>query len=217
LAAKKNYYFNEETFQELLKKYQEITVLDDNGNVSETDVELEKKIIKEIDKIVNAVIMVHKYYVFEDYDDLKQHALHACYKNFLKFHPDKGTCFNYFSIISSRSLLNYTTRKQKHRNHQNIEDHLELEHKEFTNYEMFFDGLEDTLFEIIDENFIGKKRQEFTRIAAIIIDYLRKSQVFIGKSDLYAWSRSLGAKNAEVRNFIKVMQEYKTEIFGVLK
>ena len=214
--AKKNYYFDEESFKVMLKEYQEVTKVNEDGNVIFTDVELEKKIIKEIEKIVNAIIMVHKYYVFEDYDDLKQHALHACYKNFLKFDTEKGTCYNYYSIISKMSLLNYTTRKKKHRNHQNIEDHLELEHAEEPNYEVFFDSLEDTLFEIIDENYIGKKRDEYVKIASVIIDYLRKTQKFVGKSDMYAWGRSLGIKNNQIRNFIKEIGQFKEDIFGAL-
>jgi hypothetical protein len=216
-VAKKNYYFDEESFQDMLMEYQSKTVVDDDGNVVKTDENLEKKIIKEIDKIVNAIIIVHKYYIFEDYDDLKQHALHACYKNFLKFNSDKGTSYNYFSIIAKMSLLNYTTRKKKHRNHQNIEDHSDLEHRELPNYEVFFNNLEDVLFGIVDENYIGKKREEYIKVASVILDYLRKTQLFIGKSDLYTWARSLGVKTNQVRDFIKNMQQFNSEIFGSLK
>jgi hypothetical protein len=212
----KNYYFDEESFQTMLKEYQEVTKLDEDGNVKSTDVKLEKKIIKEVDKIINAIIIVHKYYVFEDYDDLKQHAIHACYKNFLKFNKEKGTCYNYFSIISKMSLLNYTTRKKKHRNHHNIEDFQELEHSEFPNYEIFFDSLEDVLFGLIDENFIGKKRNEYIKIASVIVDYLRKTEKFVSKSDMYSWGRSLGIKNTQIREFLKDIKKYKEDIFGIL-
>jgi hypothetical protein len=212
-ASEKNYYFDEESFQKMLRKYKRVTKMKDNKVLCK-DLELEERMVKEIEKIVNAIIIVHRYYVFEDYDDLKQHALNACYLNFLKFSPDKGTSYNYFSIISKISLLNFTTRRKKHRNHSNIEDCLELEHIEPLNYDLFFDDLENTLFGVIDENYIGKKRIEYVKIASIILDYLRKTKKFIGKSDLYAWGRSFGIKNNNIREFVKEMNTFREEIFN---
>ncbi|MHA1988995.1 MAG: hypothetical protein ACW98D_20435 [Promethearchaeota archaeon] len=209
-------YFNEEEFQEMLFEYQDVTETDpeDIKHVLSTDRELEKKLLKEIKKIVNAIIIVYRYYIFEDYDDLMQHGLNACYTNFMKFKPEKGTAFNYFSIIAKISLLNYTDRKKKHRNHQNIEDfNAILENREEINYDLFFDNLEDTLFGIIDGNYLGKKRGEYTRIASLIIDYLRKTQTFISKSDLYTWGRSYAIKNNQIREFVNEMSKYNTEIF----
>lgn len=212
--AKKKNYFNEENFREMLTEYQAVTEVGEDGKtIIKTDEVLQKKMVKEIEKIVNAIIMVYRYYIFEDYDDLKQHALQACFTNFMKFSPEKGTAFNYYSIISKISLLNYTDRKKKHRNHSNIEDFIDLEHQAEPNYELFFDDVEDTLFEIIDENYIGKKRTEFTKIAAVIIDYLRKTKKFVSKSDLYSWGRSLGVKNNQVRAFVKEMQKHRSKIF----
>jgi len=213
--AKKRNYFDEENFRKMLYEYQEVTEVGEDGKtIIKTDKVLQEKMVKEIEKIVNAIIMVYRYYIFEDYDDLKQHALHACFTNFMKFTPEKGTAFNYYSIISKISLLNYTDRKKKHRNHQNIEDFtFVLEHREEPNYELFFDEVEDTLFGIIDENFIGKKRTEFVKIASVIIDYLRKTKKFVSKSDLYAWGRSLGIKNNQIREFVKEMGVYRAEIF----
>jgi DNA-directed RNA polymerase specialized sigma subunit len=158
--------------------------------------------------------MVYRYYIWEDYDDLMQHGLNSCYTNFVKFDQSKGTAFNYFSIIAKISLLNYTDRKKKHRNHDDIEDYnTVLKSREVANYELFFDDLEDTLFGIIDGNYIGKKRIEYTRIASVIIDYLRKTKKFVSKSDLYAWGRSLGIKNNQIREFVKEMSNHNTEIF----
>ena len=209
-------YFNEENFQEMLVEYQGITIChpDDIKHVLTTDRELEKRMLKEIKKIVNAIIMVYSYYRFEDFDDLMQHGMTACHSNFMKFTPSKGTSFNYFSIIAKISLLNYTDRKKKHRNHQNIEDYgTVLENREEINYDLFFDNLADTLFGIIDENYLGKKRSEYNKIASLIIDYLRKTKKFISKSDLYAWGRSLGIKNNQIRAFVNEMGQYNSEIF----
>lgn len=207
-------YFNELQCQEMLTQYKETAVVDSEGIVIEKDDCVEKNLVKTIEKIVVAIINTHHYYVFEDYGDLKQHALSACYKNFLKFDPSKGTAFNYFSIISKMSLLNYTTRKKKHRNHHDINDMLELESAEELNYDLFFDSLEETLFKIINENYIGKNRKQYIRIAVIILDYLRKTKKFISKSDLYSWGRSYGIKNVHMREFVNEMKKYNTEIFA---
>jgi len=199
----------------MLREYQKTTVIRDGVAIIKNEA-LEKKLTKEVMKIVNAIIMVYRYYIFEDYEDLQQHALEACYKNFMKFNPKKGTSFNYFSLISKISLLNYTDRRQKHRNHHNIEDQIDLESRKDVNYEMFFDDLEDTLFGIIDENFIGNRRKKYIKIASLIIDYLRKTKKFVSKSDLYSWCRSYAIKNTEVREFVKSISVYNTELFGVL-
>lgn len=205
-------YFDEASFQEMLKEYQKTAVVRDKVTIKK-DEKLERKLVNEITKIVNAIIVVYRYYIFEDYDDLKQHALNACYTNFLKFNPEKGTCFNYFSIISKISLLNYTDRRKKHRNHNNIEDQISLEGRSYINYDILFDNLEDTLFQIIDENFLGTQRKKYIKIASLIVDYLRKTKKFISKSDLYSWCRSYGIKNTDVREFIKSVSRFNDEIF----
>lgn len=199
----------------MLREYQGSAVIRD-GVVIIKDEKIERKLVNEVEKIVNAIIMVYRYYIFEDYDDLKQHALQACYKNFVKFNPDKGTCFNYFSLISKKCLLNFTDRQKKHRNHHNIEDQLWLESRNEVDYETFFNSFEDTLFNIIDENFIGNKRKKYIKIATLMLDYFRKTKKFISKSDLYAWIRSFGIKTTETRAFIKEMAEYNSKIFSIV-
>jgi hypothetical protein len=136
----------------------------------------------------------------------------------MKFNPEKGTAFNFFSIIAKISLLNYTDRKKKHRNHQDIADYnMTLESREEVNYELFFDNLEDTLFGIIDENYVGKKREEYTKIASVMLDYLRKTKMFVSKSDMYSWGRSMAVKNNQIREFVGAMREYSAEIFEGVK
>lgn len=208
-------YFNEEVVRDMLLEYQKTVVKRDKVIIIK-DAPLEAKITKEVMKIVNAIIVVYRYYIFEDTDDLMQHGMKACYENFVKFDPVKGTAFNFFSIIAKISLLNYTDRRQKHRNHQDIQEQIALESPQRVNYEMFFDELEDTLFGIIDENFIGSKRKKYVKIASVIIDYLRKTQKFVSKSDLYSWARGYGIKNTEVREFIKTIGEFNVEIFSLV-
>lgn len=104
-------YFNEEHFRQTLEAYKKSLLFRDDKIVSK-DEKLEYDLVKQVEKIVNAIIIVYRYYIFEDYEDLKQHALNACFSNFLKFNPEKGTAFNYYSIIAKISLLNYTDRKK---------------------------------------------------------------------------------------------------------
>ena len=56
-------YFNEEEFQKMLFEYQGITVThpDNIKHVLSTDRKLEKDLIKEVKKIVNAIIIVYRY------------------------------------------------------------------------------------------------------------------------------------------------------------
>lgn len=208
-------YFDEETVKTMLLEYQKSIVKRD-GIIIIKNKTLENQITKEVMKIVNAIIVVYRYYIFEDNDDLMQHGMKACYENFVKFDPEKGTAFNFFSIIAKISLLNYTDRRQKHRNHQDIQDQITLEGRQYVNYEMFFDDLEDVLFGIIDENFIGAKRKKYIKIASVILDYLRKTQKFVSKSDLYSWARGYGIKNTEVREFVKTLGNYNVEIFSLV-
>jgi len=209
-------YFDEALFRETLTKYKETLIIRD-GKIASRNEELERSLVKQVEKIVNAIIIVYKYYLFEDYEDLKQHALNACFTNFLKFDPAKGTAFNYFSIISKISLLNLTQRKQKHRNHLNVDDQIDLPAKEILNYDLFFEDMENTLFGIVDENFVGTKRTRYVRIISVIIDYLRKTKRFVGKSDLYAWGRSFGIKNNLIREFICDMAKFNKELFEGLQ
>lgn len=215
MAKSKKNYFNEEEFQENLKIYQD-TVIVREGITIQKNIKIENYLVTEVTKIVNAIIMVYRYYIFEDYEDLKQHALQACYTNFLKFNPNKGTCFNYFSLISKMSLLNYTSRRQRHRNHADIEEQIQLNASKEINYNIFFEDLENTLFNIVDENYIGEQRKKYVKVASLIIEYLRNTHKFVSKSDLYSWIRSYGIKNNIVREFIKEMQNHNTKIFSII-
>jgi len=214
-------YFDEELVKGWILEYQETATVkkDKKGKpiIVNCNKELERKITIEIEKIVKAVIQVYRYYIFEPYEDCLQHGMMNCATNFIKFTPDKGSAFNYFSIIAKISILNYTDRKKRHRNLNNIEDHIELEAREIKlNNNLFLEDLETTLYKIIDENYLGKKRKKFTEITAIIVDYFKKTRVFVGKSDLYRWAGSYGKRSIDIREYIKEMKEH-VEIFSLIK
>lgn len=215
---KPNNYFNEEKVTNWIFEYQQSVKkeIDEEGNevVVWKDTHLEELITIEIMKIVKAIIQVYRYYVFEPYDDCLQHGLMSCYTNYMKWTPTKGTAFNYFSIIAKRSLLNYTERRQKHRNHSDIEDHIELHSQSFSDFEFFLGEMRETLFIIINENFIGKKRKRFIDIAIILTDYLSKTKKFVSKTDFYSWARSYGMRSIDIREFVREISEHGYELFA---
>lgn len=140
-----------------------------------------------------------------------------CYTNFAKFNTSKGSAFNFFTKIARISLLNYTSRREKHRKHTDIETQSHLIGRYVHNKDFFFDNLEFSLFKIIDENFVGNRRKKYVNIASLILDYMRKTEKFISKSDLYSWMRSYGIKNVEVREFVRSIEEYNANIFDILE
>ena len=210
-------YFNEDEFIKLLKQYQNSIVFNKKGEIIKKDEKIELELVKRVDAIIKAIIMIYRYYIFEDYEDLKQHALHACFKNFIKYDPSKGTAFNYFSIIAKKSLLNYTTRRKKHRELHNIDDYVHLSNENRDSLSVFLDNFEGLLLNIINENYTGKKRKDFIKIATVLVNYFRHTNVFVSKTDMYSWTRSYGIKNAEVRNFINEMQKYNSKIFALVE
>lgn len=211
-------YFNEEKVKKLIEQYQDTAIIEKDEDGVEVikwkDEKIENEITVEILKIVNAIIHVYRYYIFEPYEDCVQHGIMNCYTNYMKYTPQKGTCFNFFSIISKRSLLNYTERRQKHRNHNDIEDHYDLVSEEIPNLEFFLKEMKTTLLEIINENYLGEKRKKFITIAIILHDYMYKTKKFISKTDFYSWCRSYGLRGIDIREFVKEMKEHGSELFG---
>lgn len=215
MKSNKKFYFDEEEFQKLLIEYQK-TVVVYNGVVMRRNEAIENELINQIQKIVIAIINQYRYYLFEDIEDLKQEGLKACYTNFLKFSPEKGSAFNYFSIIVKIHLLNYTDRRKRHRNVSDVDEFYDMEGKQPLNYGLFFDNLEVTLFKIIDENFVGTRRKKYVKIASVLINYLKKTKVYTSKSDMYSWLRSYGFKSSETREFIKTMSNFYGDLEAVV-
>lgn len=195
-------YYDEQEALRLIDEYNKTKVIQNNTVICKDPV-VEHEIMIMIKKIVIAIINNYRYYIFEDYEDLIQEGMRACYTGLQKYTVEKGTSFNYFSIISKRHLLNYTQRRQKHRNHQDIEEQLEVEGREIMNFNLFINDFKSNLFTIIDESFVRTKRKQYTRIAVVLVDYLEKSRKVINKTDLYAWCRSYGIKSHTVREFVK--------------
>lgn len=216
----KNNYFNEEQVREWIFKLQETAKYGEDKDgltvLVWKDKCIEEKITIEILKVVKAVIQVYRYYIFEPYDDCVQHGITNCFQNYFKYHPSKGTAFNFFSIIAKRSLLNYTDRRKKHRNHSDINEQVGIKARKQLNFDYFLEDLQKTLVTIVQDSYSGKKKILYLKITAILCDYLYKTKKFIGKSDFYTWCRSYGIRSIDVREFIAEMNKHHSELyFGV--
>ena len=216
MAESKN-YFDEEKVTRWIVEYQNTAIkeIGEDGKIIVTwkDKELEEKIMKEVMKIVKAVIQIYRYYVFEPYDDVFQHGSMSCYQNLMKWTKDKGTAFNYFSIIAKRSLLNYTDRRKKHRNHIDIETRLDLQDTQKNNFDFYLETLRDNLIDIINSNYVGKRRKNFIEITLILADYLYKTKKFVSKTDFYSWGRSYGKRSVDIREYMKAMRKHNEDLY----
>jgi hypothetical protein len=132
----------------------------------------------------------------------------------MKWTKEKGTAFNFFSIISKRSLLNYTDRRKKHRNHNDIAEHIDLYDNKTMNFDFYLEEVRDNLIDIINGSFVGKRRKNYIEISLILTDYLFKTKKFVSKTDFYSWARSYGKRSIDIREFMKAMKEHGTELFG---
>ena len=203
-----NNYFPEEKVKELILKYQKETVFDENGKKIIYDEALETEIVKHLLTIVKCIINVYKYYIFEDYEDLVNFGIMNCYSSLMKYDPKYGTVFNYFSIVAKLSLYNYTMRRKKHRNHLDIDEQVGLETKKEVNWDISFDNLETELNKIVNENFIGNKRDNYLKINFLIMKYYRSNIKQQGKSDILKYLRSYGIKSS-------IFKQYTNDIGNV--
>ena len=212
-TSKRN-YFNEKEFKINLLKYQETCIIEDNI-IIKSDKEIEHYLMKNLTTLAGAVIFNYGYWNYEgeEIDDLKQHALENCFKQLIKFSPEKGSTFNYFTKICRMSLMNYTVRREKHRKHLDIGDStIEIVDKSQTDFDYFMDNVEENLFKIIDK-LDPIYQEKYEKIASIILDYMRKNKNFISKTDLYTHGKNFGVKNSDIRNFVADIQPYKDILF----
>lgn len=198
--AEDKMYYSEDEAQKLIALYKQSFIIVDGVVVGKNEV-VENRIMEMVRKIVIAIINNYRYYIFEEYEDLIQAGLEACYKGLPRYKEDRGTSFNYFSLITKIHLLNYTDRRKKHRGHLDIEEQEEAEGRYEESFDLTLDNLKNSLFHKIDRSFVKNKRKKYTKITLVLVDYLDKSKKIINKSDLYAWARSYGIKPIEIREY----------------
>ena len=222
----KNYY-NEKYVDDILLEYQSIveTELDTKGrkiviNKSPRVEYLETEITKEILKIVKAIIFLYRYdRYFIEYDELEALGIMACFQNYLKWDPKYGSSFNFFSLIVKKCLYGVTTRNStKRKKNVYLEDLGDAVHSaKVPNIEDFVRNLNDALKDIIDSNFLGKKRKKYLSISSVICDYIMKTKAYISKTDMYKFCGNYALRASDIRTFINDMKKYYADISSIIE
>ena len=214
---KQNMYFDEERIKHLIVDvYQPSLKYDKDGKIIARDVEAEEEILQALLLIVSAIINKYMFWRFDSTEDLEAEGLSACWKYLPKYVPGKGTAFNLFSILCKMDLLNYTLKMKKHRLTADIDICPDVEQKQETNYNLFFEDLEATFLKIIDEHYIKEKRKKYIELTSILMEYLVKNKNIVGKNDLFCAFRSYGYKTTDYKKFIEEISEYKSEFTQLL-
>lgn len=206
----KDNYFDNKLIEEKIAEYK----IENNFKKRK---DLEVFIMLSIKEIIKRIITFYNFTRFEEKEDLEQHAMEACFKsikNFNPLHPKYSSAFNWFSLVSKRSLLNYTLRKRKHRGHLDIDDFFTLEYKNNELSKNFLEiELQNKLINLIETNFLGQQKTNYINLTYIIIGYLMKTKKF-KKTDFYAWARSCGYNSLLCREYIKSVGKHIQEIIN---
>ena len=220
----KNYY-NEKYVNELILEYQNTveTVSDAKGHkvvVNKTPrIEfLETQITIEVMKIVKAIIFLYRYDRYMEYDELESLGIMACFQNYLKFDPQYGSSFNFFSLIVKKCLYGVTTRNSKKREKNvYLEDLGDAIHSpKVPNIEEFVYDLKAALYDVVDCNFLGKKRKKYNLITNVICDYIMKTKAYISKTDMYKFCGNYSLRASDIRVYINDIRKYYSEISSII-
>lgn len=226
MAKKKNYYFNEKETADKILEYQKIveTTADEKGrkiviNKTSRVEQLETEITKEVKKIVKAVIFLYHYERWMEYEELESLGIQACFQNYLKFNPEFGSAFNFFSLIVKRCLYGITTRNSKKRERNvYLEDLGDAVHSaRQPNIDEFIDNLNSELHEIVDSNFLGKKRRKYILVSDVICDYLHKTKIYVSKTDMYKFCGCYSLRTIDVRQFCNDIRPYYSALEGMIE
>lgn len=216
----KNYY-NEKYVNDMLFEYQSIveTTQDAKGHkivINKTPrVEyLETQITIEVMKVVKAIIFLYRYDRYMEYDELESLGIMACFQNYLKFDPQYGSSFNFFSLIVKKCLYGVTTRNSKKREKNvYLEDLGDAIHSpKVPNIEEFVYDLRAALYDVVDCNFLGKKRKKYNLITDVICDYIMKTKAYISKTDMYRFCGNYSLRASDIRLYINDIHKYYNEI-----
>ena len=220
---KKNMYFDEELVKGLiLEKYQPFLKYDINEkgkrvcvDRSQAPKDVEKEIMANLFLIANAIINKYRFWRFDTVDELQAEALRAMWVYLPNFIPSKGTCFDLFSIICKRHLLNFTLKNYKHRITADVDVCYEVSAQDDMNYNLFFEDLEKTFLNIIDRHYVKDTRKKYIELTSILMEYLVKNRKIAGKNDLLAAFKSYSYKSTEYKKFIEEMSKYKDEFYAL--
>ncbi|MAO20335.1 MAG: hypothetical protein CMJ25_06235 [Phycisphaerae bacterium] len=111
----KNYYIDNERFEEIILLYQQ------DPETHQED------LVSLFDLLINNIIDSFKFKV--DSDDAKQECFALVLKTVKNFKPKKGTAFNYFTTIIVNNMKLLYTRDKKYR--QKIENYIDRRKDDF--------------------------------------------------------------------------------------
>lgn len=221
----KNYY-DEKYVDDMIIEYQNSveTELDAKGHkivICKTPrIEyLETQITKEVLKVVKAVIFLYRYDRYLEYDELEALGIMACFQNYLKWDPQYGSSFNFFSLIVKKCLYGVTTRNSKKREKNvYLEDLGDAVHaSKIPNIEEFVYDLNSVLVDVIDSNYLGKKRKKYLLISQVICDYIMKTKAYISKTDMYKFCGNYSLRASDIRVFINDIKRFYSDISSIIE
>lgn len=194
-------YFNNEHIQGLIRRYK----ITEDPMIGR---QLREEILAAVKNIVNGIIFTHRFTAFEPYDDLAQEAMVACIVALERFDPEKGTAFNYFSLVAKKALTYYTLKNRKNRNNKPIEDfEFYLHHQE---------SLTDLDIEILIEQlkvyFVDSKFKKIRGLNDQLKKYLTQKRKF-NKRDWFRYAKSMGYSQNLIRKYLKIINENKEELY----
>ena len=198
------HYWNEEEMKPLVVELQSI-----EDWTTPRARQLLNQLAPGIKKIVEAEVMVHSFWRWDNVEDLIQTGLEACIKSIRKFNPDyitsKGEvvkCFNYFSLTAKRVMIYSTMHNAPHRCNGQLDETFTRKNVDY----------KDSTTEGIN-NFLDKVRViDFSRdlngLKETLLLYVGTCGKF-NKREFFRFARTMGHSTTKCRKFLKEFMEYK--------
>lgn len=212
-------YFDEDYFADLvLNKYLPTVKRDEEGKIISSDKVLEKEVLANMLLIVNAVINKYGIWRFEKKEVLRSEGLAECWRSLPTFDPSrKKKFFHFLSLVTKYHLINLTKKDKDYREMADVSIQPDLESQNYVEDNFFFEDMEITLFDIIDENFSDDKAKhdKYIDLASILMEYVKKNRMILGKNDLFSTFREYGYKTNDYKKFIADIEPYKSKLYDL--
>lgn len=213
-------YFDEDYFADLvLNKYLPTVKRDSEGKIIASDKVLEKEVLANMLLIVNAVINKYGIWRFERREILRNEGLAECWRSLPTFDPSrKKKFFHFLSLVAKYHLINLTKKDKDSREMADVSIQPDLESQKYIEDNFFFEDMEITLFDIIDENFSDdkEKHDKYIDLASILMEYVKKNRIIIGKNDLFSTFREYGYKTNDYKKFIADIEPFKDRLYDLV-
>ena len=214
----KGMYFDEDYFADLvLNNYLPSIKRDADGNIISRNAVFEKEVLANMLLIVNAVINKYGIWRFERFEVLQSEGLAECWRSLPTFDPSrKKKFFHFLSLVAKYHLINLTKKDKDMRETADIEIQPDLESQKYVKDDFFFEDMEVTLFNIIDDHFnTPDKHDKYIDLASILMEYVRENKMIIGRNDLFATFREYGYKTSDYKKFIADIEPYKQQLYDL--